>query len=90
MAARAMSWKTQLNADPLPWLLEPEDPGVRYLALRDLVESPDGAELQARARSAAHKHGPIAVILDDMEKEGYWVEARAGLQPQVPLHRLVA
>jgi len=23
--------------DPISWLLEPQDPGVRYLALRDLL-----------------------------------------------------
>ena len=29
-----MSWKNQLRNDSLPWLLESENPGVRYLALR--------------------------------------------------------
>ncbi len=32
-----MSWKDNLKADPLPWLLEESDPGVRYLALRDIA-----------------------------------------------------
>jgi len=32
-----MSWQDQLNGDSLSWLLEPDSPGVRYLALRDLV-----------------------------------------------------
>ena len=29
----------QLNGDPLPWLLEndPQNPGVRYFALRELL-----------------------------------------------------
>ena len=41
-----MSWKDQCNAGPLVWLLEPEPPGVLYLALRDLLDCPaDDTEL---------------------------------------------
>jgi hypothetical protein len=28
------SWKKSLKADPAVWLLESDDPGVRYLALQ--------------------------------------------------------
>ena len=45
----------QLKADPLPWLLEPdeENPGIRYFALRDLLDSPsDDPELVAAVRAA--------------------------------------
>ena len=66
-----MSAPTSLRADPLPWLLEQEDPGVRYLALRDLCHlPPDDAELIA-ARAAAHRDGPIASVLDAMQPAGY-------------------
>jgi hypothetical protein len=50
-----MSWKNQLRDDPLPWLLEPEDPGVRYLALRDLLERPPDDPNCARAASHTRK-----------------------------------
>ncbi len=33
-----MSWHAHLNSDPRPWLLEQSGPGVRYLALRDLLD----------------------------------------------------
>lgn len=38
-----MSWLERLNSDPLPWLLEPDpaNPGVRYFALRDLLDRPE-------------------------------------------------
>jgi hypothetical protein len=36
-----MPRRAKLNADPLPWLLEPDNPSVRYFALRDLVDRPD-------------------------------------------------
>jgi hypothetical protein len=68
---------TKLNADPLPWLLETDSPGARYLALRDLVEAPTAGELRL-ARKAAHEHGPIAAILKHMDKSGYWVKPGAG------------
>ena len=77
-----MSWKNQLQKDSLPWLLESDNPGVRYLALRDLFHlSSDDRELKS-ARKAAHKEGPIAVVLSNMEKDGYWVKAGPGYNPK--------
>jgi len=73
-----MSWKTQLKSDPVPWLLESDSPGVRYLALRDLINLPaDDAEMKS-ARRKAHKEGPIAEILSRMEPAGYWVKPGPG------------
>ncbi|MEW6093191.1 MAG: nitrogen fixation protein NifH [Chloroflexota bacterium] len=68
--------------DVMDWLLEPESPGVRYLALRHLVGLPaDDPELSA-ARKAAHVDGPIAVILDKMHPDGYWSEPGPGYYPK--------
>jgi hypothetical protein len=73
-----MSWMNQLRSDSLPWLLESGNPGVRYLALRDLFDlSPDDKKLKS-ARKAAHKDGPIAKVLAEREKEGYWVKPGPG------------
>jgi hypothetical protein len=77
-----MSWKNQLRSDSLLWLLESENPGVRYLALRDLLDlSPDDKKIKSGRRSA-HKEGPIAVILSKMEQDGYWVKAGPGYNPK--------
>jgi len=77
-----MSWRDQLNGDPLPWLLEPDAPGVRYLALRDLLDLPnDDPELKA-ARTQAHAEGPIAAVLAEMDPAGYWVEPGPGYNPK--------
>ncbi|HLE91033.1 MAG TPA: hypothetical protein VI753_07775 [Anaerolineales bacterium] len=73
-----MSWKNQLRNDSLPWLLESENPGVRYLALRDLFDLPPDDKKLKSARKSAHKEGPIAMILSNMEKEGYWVKPGPG------------
>jgi hypothetical protein len=77
-----MSWRQQLKGDPLPWLLETDAPGPRYLALRDLLDlTPNAPQLRA-ARKAAHTQGPIAAVLDKMEKAGYWVEPGPGYTPK--------
>jgi hypothetical protein len=79
---KSMSWQTQLRGDSVAWLLEKDDPGVRYLALRDLKElSADDRELRV-ARKAAHQQGPIAAILDEMDGAGYWVRPGSGYNPK--------
>jgi len=75
-------WRDELRGDPIPWLLEKDSPGVRYLAMRDLMNIPgEDAELNA-ARKEAHDRGPIAVILSEMDPEGFWVESGAGYNPK--------
>ena len=43
---------SKIEKNPIDWLLEPDDVGVRYLALRDLVDA-DAKEL-ATAEKQAH------------------------------------
>jgi hypothetical protein len=77
-----MSWKNQLRNDSVAWLLEPENPGVRYLALRDLLDLPSDDRKLKSAWKAAHKEGPIAEVLSKMHPEGYWVKAGPGYNPK--------
>ncbi len=77
-----MPQQDQLRSDALQWLLETDMPGVRYLTLRDLLDySQDDQELRA-ARLAAHTEGPIATILAQMDRTGYWVEPGPGYNPK--------
>jgi hypothetical protein len=77
-----MTWQDQLKGDSLTWLLEPADPGVRYLAMRDLLDcAPDDPDLQAASR-AAHMEGPIAGILAEMEQDGFWARPGPGYNPK--------
>jgi hypothetical protein len=64
-------WKKSLKADPTDWLLEEDNPAVRYLALRDVVDA--GEKEVKAARRKAHKEGPIAVILENMDPDGWWI-----------------
>jgi hypothetical protein len=77
-----MSWNDKLNGDPLPWLLETESPGARYLAMRDLLDLPKGDPELIAARAKAHESGPIADILAQMHLDGYWAEPGPGYNPK--------
>jgi len=78
------AWTDQLKANPLDWLLEPDaaNPGVRYFALRDLLNRPvDDPEVVA-ARAAVMHSGPVPAILDAQADEGYLVKPGAGYAPK--------
>src|SRR5512136_162715 len=75
-----MPQKTSPIADPVQWLLEPDDVGVRYLALRDLAGA--NARTVSAARKKAHAEGPIAHVLSKMNKEGYWERPGPGYGPK--------
>ena len=68
--------------DPLPWLLEAENPSARYLALTGLLGRPaDDPEVLA-ARAAIPGWGPARAILDAQWPEGYWVAPGVGYSPK--------
>ena len=70
----------EMDLTPLDWLLEPDNIGVRYLALRDLANA-DSNKLET-ARLQAHEKGPISVVLANITKEGYWEQPGAGYYPK--------
>ena len=77
-----MTWTDQLNGDAVAWLLEPETPAARHLALRDLLDAPpDDGDLLA-ARHLAHTQGPIAGILDNMTDGTYWGQPNPSYGPK--------
>ena len=79
-----MVWQEQLDERTLPWLLEPdsENPGVRYFALRDLLDRPAGDEELTAAQRAVMASGPVPAILDAMAPDGYWVKPGGGYSPK--------
>lgn len=77
-----MSWKEQLTSDPLPWLLEDDPPGVKYLVFRDLLSLPADAAEMVQAEGAAHSDGPISTILSNMHTDGYWAKPGPGYNPK--------
>jgi hypothetical protein len=70
----------KIESSIVQWLLEPEDIGVRYLTMRDLIST--NAKELVTVKKQAHLKGPIAAVLDKMNKEGYWVQPGAGYYPK--------
>jgi hypothetical protein len=68
------SWKSELHADPTEWLLEKNNPSVRYFALRDLLEKPKTNSEVKDAKQDIMKTGVVPAILTKQKKEGYWDE----------------
>ncbi|MBN2240818.1 MAG: nitrogen fixation protein NifH [Dehalococcoidales bacterium] len=69
-----------MDQNVINWLLEPDGSGVDYVAMRDLT---DAVENQlSSAREKAHREGPIARILSEMNEEGYWARPGPGYLPK--------
>lgn len=66
------NWRRILRGDPIPWLLESDNPSVRYFTLRDIVESPESAPQLQKARQAIMEWGLVKEILARQHPEGYW------------------
>jgi len=72
------AWTRMLRSDPLDWLLERDDPPVRHLALRQLLDLPADDPDVLEARAAAMAAMPIARILDAQHPDGYWEKPGPG------------
>jgi hypothetical protein len=69
-----MTGTAALRADPIPWLLEEENPSARYWTLRDLLDRrADDPEVQA-ARAAIPAWPPVAELLARQKPDGYWIQ----------------
>jgi hypothetical protein len=76
------SWQEILKTSPIKWLLEGENPSVRYFALRDLLDRrEDDFELQA-AKAAIPTSKSIAKIFSQQKPEGYWEEPANPYHPK--------
>ena len=68
--------------DPLPWLLEPDNPSARYLTLTDVLDRPAGDREVEMARRAIPAQGPARAILDAQWPAGYWMRPGVGYSPK--------
>jgi hypothetical protein len=72
--------RTAVPQSTLDWLLESDfaNPGVRYFALRDLLDVPEDSVDLAEARSAIMAAGPVPAILGAQQPDGHWQKPGAG------------
>jgi hypothetical protein len=65
-------WRSILKKDPTDWLMEENNPSVRYLTLKHLLGK-DNSDPEVRAaKDAIPEIRPVAKILDKQHREGYW------------------
>jgi hypothetical protein len=75
-------WRRYVRGDPLSWLLEEDNPSVRYFTLRDLLHRPpDDSEL-VTARSNIMASRPVQEILSAQYPEGHWIKPDRGYSPK--------
>jgi len=65
-------WKKRLNGDPLPWLLDPEAPSVRYWTLVDLLNRPHSDAQVQETRAAIAQQPLVKELFALQHPEGFW------------------
>ncbi len=65
-------WLALLSSDPTEWLLESDDPSLRYRVLTELMDVPADSTEALGARKALMRSGPVATILSKQEAGGHW------------------
>ena len=58
----------------LKWLLEPEEPSIRYRTLIDLLETPHDDFDVKECKSQIPSSKPVESILSKMHPDGYWLQ----------------
>ena len=69
------NWKSILKADQTNWLLEDDNPSVRYFTLVDLLEKADNDLEAMKTKEEIMQKGVVSRILAKQKEEGYWEEA---------------
>jgi hypothetical protein len=65
-------WKEILRADPTDWLLEPDNPPVRYFALTDILDRPADVPEVIEARAAIPDSEAVQSIFARQDPAGWW------------------
>jgi hypothetical protein len=66
------NWKSKLKADPTDWLLERDNPSVRYYTLTEILEMPLSDPEVIRGKGEIMKVGIVPKILAKQNDGGYW------------------
>jgi len=65
-------WKSLLNKDPTNWLLEKNNPSVRYFTLTEILNKSEIDDKVITTKDEIMKKGPVPKILNKQIKDGYW------------------
>jgi hypothetical protein len=76
-----MAWPGDATVD-LDWLLDGQEPAVRHLAMRDLLDRATDDPDVVAVRDAAMRSDPIRAILAAEDPAGWWVGPGSGYLPK--------
>jgi len=65
-------WKSVLKADPVDWLLEKDNPSVRYFTLSQILDKPQDSSKVRAAKKEVMVAGVVPKILAKQDAGGYW------------------
>ena len=66
------NWQERLHGDALPWLLDPEDPCVRYWTLTDILDRPDRDPEVQETRAAINQQTLVQELFALQHSDGHW------------------
>jgi prenyltransferase beta subunit len=75
-------WQKCLRSSPIEWLLEKNNPSIRYFTLRDLLGREDVEVAEAKATISGSEI--VTSILSKQRSEGYWEKAT---DPYLPKYK---
>jgi len=67
-----MKWRDVLRGDPIPWLLEPPNPSVRYWTLTDILGRPADDPDVLEARAAIPQQPLVQDLFAQQHPSGHW------------------
>ena len=72
MKKKSENWKSRLKADPTEWLLEKDNPSVRYFTLKDILGKEESDNDVRNARKEIMTSGVVPRILEKQNDDGSW------------------
>nr|MDO8099252.1 nitrogen fixation protein NifH [Candidatus Njordarchaeota archaeon] len=66
------NWKSKLKSDPINWLMEEDNPSVRYFTLADILEKSESDPDVGKAKNDIMIKGLVPRILAKQKSGGYW------------------
>jgi len=69
------NWKSILPVDPIAWLLEDNNPSVKYFTLIDILRKVDNDPEVRKTKEEIMQKGVVPKILAKQKEAGYWEEA---------------
>ena len=70
------NWKSILKANPIPWLLEDNNPSVRYFTLINVLEKAENDPEVRKSKEEIMKKGAVPKILAKQKEGGYWEDSQ--------------